>query len=73
MGYSADEIAILDKNPYIRFVSPLTFVMDESLYESLFLAWTENKSVVTIREGLCRSGIPEGRSDCAFVPEQGPE
>lgn len=59
MKYSADEMRVLEKNSHVRVVTPLTFVLNDSLYKSLFEEWQHNKSESTIREGLCRRGIPE--------------
>ena len=59
MGYSIEEIAVLEKNPYVRVVTPLTFVVEDTLYESLFEEWLHDKRGKTIREGLCRRDIPE--------------
>ncbi|MBR2562734.1 MAG: IS3 family transposase [Eubacterium sp.] len=58
MRYSADEMEILEQNPNIRIVTPLTFVMEDSLYESLFKEWMQDKRDSTVEEGLCRRGIP---------------
>lgn len=59
MGYSVDEIALLEKNPYIKAATPLTFVIEDGLYESLFEEWLHDKQLATIRKGLCQRGIPE--------------
>ena len=59
MGYSTEETAVLEQNPYVRVVTPLTFVMEDTLYESLFEEWLHDKQGKTIREGLCKRGIPE--------------
>lgn len=59
MGYSADEMGILEQNPYIRIVSPLTFVMEDSLYKSLFEEWMQDKRGATIEAGLVQRGIPK--------------
>ena len=59
MRYSDEEIFLLEKNPYIRTTTPLTFVMEDGLYESLYEEWLHDKRLETIREGLCQRGIPE--------------
>ena len=59
MWYSIEEMALLEKNPYIRIATPLTFVMEDGLYESLFEEWLHDKRTETIRKGLCQRGIPE--------------
>ena len=58
MRYNADEIKILEGNPYIQMVSPLTFVMKNDLCKDLFNMWIEEKTPMTIRKGLCQHGIP---------------
>ena len=59
MRYSVDEMALLEKNPYIKAATPLTFVMEDTLYESLFEEWLHDKRLETIRKGLCQRDIPE--------------
>ena len=59
MAYSTEEIVNLEQNPNVRVVTPLTFVMNDTLYESLFEEWLQDKRGETIREGLYKRGIPE--------------
>ena len=59
MGYSAEEMSALEQNPYVRIVTPLTFIMGDGLYESLYEEWLQDKRVATIREGLSQRGIQE--------------
>ena len=59
MRYSTEEMALLEKNPYVRIVSPLTFVMEDCMYEALYEEWKCEKNQETIKNGLCLRGIPE--------------
>ena len=72
MRYSDEEMALPEKNPYIRNTTPLTFVMEDGLYESLFEKWLHDKRLATIREGAIMTVPLSLASSICFPAHQFP-